>query len=78
MQKLKPELSTKRSVGQGPNGKKVRESVRVDLGEVTLSKSEYKTIREFMLECEVSIGELCKYSMLSVIRAHNDDEEEEI
>lgn len=45
--------------------------LRVDIGRLTMTKCEYIQIREMMERWNVSIGELCRYSIMSVIKAHD-------
>lgn len=45
--------------------------LRVDIGRLTLSKCEYIQIRDMMERWNVDIGELCRYSLMSIIKAHD-------
>lgn len=44
--------------------------LRVDIGRLTMTKCEYIQIREMMERWNVDIGELCRYSLMSIIKAH--------
>lgn len=46
--------------------------LRVDIGRMTLSKCEYIQIKHLMEQWNIDIGELCRYSLMSVVNAHTD------
>lgn len=47
--------------------------IRVALPKMTLTKCEYIQICEMMERWNVDISDLCRYSLMSIVKAHNTD-----
>lgn len=73
---VRPQLQERRVIGAN-NKNQVSQEIRVDLGQITVTKREFKIIRDIMQKWDIDIGGLAKYSLMSIVKAHDGEFEEE-
>jgi hypothetical protein len=49
---------------------RIDDLIRVGIGRITMTKSEYKQVLNIMKKWNMDLAELCRYSIMSVIEAH--------